>query len=106
MKREDILERMSFVMYGEQLRRVMVYDNENNDMVIRVDTHGMCKESAQKALNNIIAIVRSPFILDVIHGYNGGTAIKQMVQKDLKSPKIVGRRSPLKNPGETLLQIA
>ena len=47
-----------------------------------------------------------PFILDVIHGYNGGTVIKELIYNDLKSPKIVGHRSPQWNPGETLLQIA
>ena len=106
MKREEIMERMSFVMHGEYLRRVRVFDNENDEMVIKVDLHGMCRESAQKALSNIIAIIRSPFILDVIHGYNGGTVIKELICNDLKSPKIKGHRSPNWNPGETLLQIA
>ncbi|MCR5475602.1 MAG: Smr/MutS family protein [Lachnospiraceae bacterium] len=106
MEKEEIMERMSFVMHGEYLRRVRVYDNENNEIVIKVDLHGMCRESAQKALNNIIAIIRSPFILDVIHGYNGGTVIKQMIHEYLKNSKIVGHRSPQWNPGETLLLIA
>jgi len=106
MKREEIMERMGFVLHGEYLRRVRVYCNEEDETVISVDLHGMCRESAQKSLNNIIAIIRSPFILDVIHGYNGGTVIKELIYNDLKSPKIKGHSSPNWNPGETLLQIA
>ena len=87
-------------MHGEYLRRVRVFDNENDEMVIKVDLHGMCRESAQKALSNIIAIIRSPFILDVIHGYNGGTVIKQMIHEDLKSPKIVGHTVRTNEAGE------
>ena len=67
-------------MHGEYLRRVRVFDNENDEMVIKVDLHGMCRESAQKALSNIIAIIRSPFILDVIHGYNGGEEMIALVE--------------------------
>ncbi len=106
MKQEEIMERMSFVMHGEYLSRVMISDNEDGETVIKVDLHGMCRESAQKSLRNIINIIRIPFILDVIHGYNGGTVIKELIYNDLKSPKIVGYRSPNWNPGETLLQIA
>lgn len=32
-------------MHGEYLRRVRVFDNENDEMVIKVDLHGMCRES-------------------------------------------------------------
>ncbi len=106
MKKEEIMERMGYVLHGEYLQRVRVFDNENAETVIKVDLHGMCRESAQKSLSNIIAIIRSPFILDVIHGYNGGTVIKELICNDLKSTKIKGHRSPNWNPGETLLQIA
>ena len=106
MKQEEIMERMTFVLHGEYLRRVKIFKNEEDETVIKVDLHGMCRESAQKSLRNIIAIIRFPFILDVIHGYNGGTVIKEMIYGDLKSPKIREHRSPLWNPGETLMRIA
>ncbi len=105
MKQEEIMERMSFVLHGEYLRRVNIFTNEADETVIKVDLHGMCRESAQKSLNNIIAIFRMPFILDVVHGYNGGTVIKETIYS-LKSPKIREHRSPNWNPGETLMRIA
>ncbi len=87
MKREEIMERMSFVLHGEYLNRVSTFRNEDGETVIKVDLHGMCRESAQKSLNNIIAIIRIPFVLDVIHGYNGGVVIKKMIREDLRSSK-------------------
>ena len=106
MKKEEIMERMSFVLHGEYLRRVSTFENENGETVIKVDLHGMCKESAQKSLNNIIAIFRIPFVLDVIHGYNGGVVIKRMIREELNSSKIKWCSSPGWNPGETLMKIA
>ena len=106
MKKEEIMERLSFVLHGEYLRRVATFENEDGETVIRVDLHGMCKESAQKSLNNIIAIFRIPFVLDVIHGYNGGVVIKRMIREELNSSKIQCCSSPGWNPGETLMKIA
>jgi DNA-nicking Smr family endonuclease len=106
MKREEIMGRMGFVLHGDYLRRVRIYCNEEEETIISVDLHGMCKESAQRSLKNIIAIIRSPFILDVIHGYNGGTVIKELICNELHSPKIKGHSSPNWNPGETFLHIA
>ena len=106
MKQEEIMERMAFVLHGDNLKRVSVFRDDDEQTVVKVDVHGMCRESAQRSLNNIIAIIRSPFVLDVIHGYNGGTVIKEMICNDLKSRKIVSHRSPNWNPGETFLQIA
>ncbi len=106
MKQEEIRERMAFVLHGDNLKRVSVFRDDDEQTVVKVDVHGMCRESAQRSLNNIIAIIRSPFVLDVIHGYNGGTVIKEMICNDLKSRKIVSHRSPNWNPGETFLQIA
>lgn len=106
MKREEIMERMSYVLHGEYLSRVSTFKNGDGETVIRVDLHGMCKETAQKSLNNIIAIFRMPFVLDVIHGYNGGVVIKKMIREELKSSKISGFTSPAWNPAETLMKIA
>ncbi len=106
MRHEEIMERMTFILRGEYLRRVKIFKNEDDETVIKVDLHGMRRESAQKSLSNIINIIRFPFVLDVIHGYNGGTAIKEMIYSDLKSPKIISHRSPNWNPGETLMKIA
>ena len=106
MKKEEIMERMSFVLHGEYLSRVSTFKNGEGETVIKVDLHGMCREAAQKSLNNIIAIIRFPFILDVVHGYNRGVAIKNMIREDLSSSKIQWCSSPGWNPGETLMKIA
>ena len=97
---------MAFVLHGDNIHRVNVFRNEEDETVIKVDLHGMCKESAQKSLNNIIAIFRIPFVLDVIHGYNGGVVIKRMIREELNSSKIKWCSSPGWNPGETLMKIA
>ena len=47
-----------------------------------------------------------PFKLDVIHGYNGGTAIKDMLRTKEISPRIISISSPEYNPGESILEVA
>ena len=36
MKKEEIMERMGYVLHGEYLQRVRVFDNENAETVIKV----------------------------------------------------------------------
>lgn len=106
MKKEEIMERMSFVLAGEYLEKVRVHERANNEIVVQVDVHGMSANVARRTLTNIIAILREPFTLDVIHGFNRGVAIKNIIRTDLASNKIKWASSPNWNPGETFLQIA
>lgn len=76
--------------------------------VITVDTHGMKRKTAMRLLQNIIVYMRvsTAWILRVIHGYHGGTVIKDMIATDLINKRIARKFSPECNQGLTCLEIA
>ena len=102
---EQMMQKMTFLMYGDQLSRVNVAFEEDGTPVIQVDLHEFSCRQAQKTLMNIIAMYRFGFKLEIIHGYNHGTAIKDMIRKDFTNKRIIGKYYP-RNPGRTILEIA
>lgn len=102
---EQVMQRITFVAYGENMRRVRVSKDEDGEMVITVDLHRMKKEDAKKLINGIIALNRFEFRLDVIHGFNNGTVLKSMVNKELNNRRIAARYCDAWNPGNTHLII-
>ena len=106
MGREEIKERMGYVLQGSYLSKSGVRVNDDGEIEIRVDVHGMSVNCAQRTLNNLIVLFRFPFIIQVVHGYNRGVAIKSMINKDLNNTKIMEKRSLAENPGVTYLKIA
>lgn len=100
-----IMERMTFIMRGNDLRRVMVRYNECGEITITVDLHGMSCLEAQMVINNIIKMYRFSFTLDLIHGYNRGTAIKRLINQEIRNSRIVRKYCNSWNPGETFLCI-
>lgn len=59
-----------------------------------IDLHGMLVENAKKHLNDQISrLPKGTISVDVIHGYNNGTALKKMVmafKHDRIERKIIG----------------
>lgn len=90
----------NIILTKEELKRITV-----NKDVIMVDVHGMKVKEAKHLLKNLIALEQNAFTLDVIHGYNGGNAIKNMLQRDFLSNRITNMENMLYNEGETLLSI-
>lgn len=72
---------------------------------VEIDIHGMTHDEAKRYLiqflNRVNGSVRE---VSVIHGWSGGTVLRDMVQKGLRHPKI---RSKVKsaNPGITILML-
>ena len=76
-------------------------------MIIRVDLHAMTRQDAKRFIKNMIALLYMiPFRFDLIHGYNHGTVIKDMLRTDPISTRVKSITSPLWNPGESILEIA
>lgn len=67
-----------------------------------VDVHGMTKKQAKAHIESRIhSANRSVYRLRVIHGYRGGTELRDMVRRELcKNPKVIRVEVGL-NPGET-----
>ncbi len=95
------MNRMQIVLSSEDMRRISEVEDG-----YRVDLHGKNRWEAKVLLRNIINLVRHPFTLDVIHGYNNGIVLKTMINSEEINPRIVGRRISDFNMGETYLTVA
>ncbi len=105
MGREQIMQRMTFIMYGEDICRVNISEESDGTKTIMVDLHGLNRKSAAKMISNIIAMFMFPFNLVLIHGYNHGTVLKEYIAYDLNNPRITKKSTPYNNPGITYLTI-
>ncbi len=70
---------------------------------LEVDLHGLRVEDAKQRLEHLLWNVPAGVTeVRVIHGYNGGQALRDMVRQRLKHPRIAAKLLTL-NPGETRL---
>lgn len=90
----------------DEVTRIQVLQKNNGDLSVVVDVHGMKCWQAERFINNLINIARCPFVMTVIHGYNHGTAILEMVRTKLSNRHIVNRYTDNYNRGITYLAIA
>lgn len=76
---------------------------KKTEKTIEIDIHGLMAEDAKKRLEHILSNA-APDVeeIRVIHGYNNGQALRDMVRKKLKHPRIEAKLLTL-NPGETRL---
>ncbi len=101
---DQMMQKMTFVMFGDDLWRVKISHEEDGTPIVCVDLHQMSCKEARRALNNIIALYKFEFKLDVIHGYNHGTAIRDMIRGDFNNRRIKRMFFP-HNQGRTVLEI-
>ena len=106
MSCEQMMSNMKFILSGEDLKRITVRETEDSLAYIDVDLHGMTRRQAERLVKNIINVNRGKFILNVIHGFNHGTVLKDMMMTNKWSSRVVDRNCPAWNPGQTLLTIA
>jgi DNA-nicking Smr family endonuclease len=74
-----------------------------NQGIVEVDVHGMNKYQAKTYLDSQIRRAgKEVYRIRVIHGYRGGTELKDMIRQEYgrKHPKILRLEIGL-NPGET-----
>lgn len=70
---------------------------------IEVNIHGMTAQDARRALEQLLSRTgKNVTEIKVIHGYNNGQVLRDMVRKQLKHPRIGAKLISL-NPGETRL---
>lgn len=69
--------------------------------VMEVDIHGMTADQARRELEQFLSRVSANITeVIVIHGYNGGQVLLQMVRNQLKHPRIASKVLTL-NSGQT-----
>lgn len=100
------MERSMIFVQNKNSERIKMLKADDGEMLISVDLHYMYKEEARRLLAAIIDENPFEFCLEVIHGFNHGTVLKNMVRDELKNRRIVKKYSPVWNPGSTYLVIA
>ena len=98
MSRENVINRLSLVLNKEDIQRIKV--SEGN---ITVDLHNLGTKDAMILINNIININRDECNIRLIHGYNHGIALKDMINSRFKNPRIVKKQAVSGNLGMTIL---
>lgn len=105
MSKQYVNARLEMILTKEELSRIKITKNQFNILRLIVDLHKMTTREAKKFLNNLINVLRGNFELKIIHGYNHGTAIKEMLQNDFCNGKIKGKYVDEYNPGATFVTI-
>lgn len=78
--------------------------NSQGNGVMELDIHGMTKYQAQICIDSQLKQAKSDlYVIRVIHGYHGGTELREMVRKEYKDHPKVKRVEYDLNPGITKL---
>lgn len=83
MEYKTAMEKMTFLMCGDDLCRIRTEQDEDGIIKVIIDLHGMSKKNAIRMITNIMVLFRFKFRLEVVHGYNHGTAIKEYIYNEL-----------------------
>ncbi len=98
--------RLRMVFTDEEINRLTISEVDERRIRIVADVHGMKCSQARRFINNIINTVRVAFQLIVIHGYNHGTAIKDMLAQNFSNTHITEKHADPYNQGVTHMLIA
>ena len=96
-----IRTRLKMVLTQKELDRISISETGNRRIHITADVHGMKCYEARRFINNIINIVRVTFQLVIIHGYNHGTAIKELLAQNFRNDHIYEQFPDPHNQGVT-----
>jgi DNA-nicking Smr family endonuclease len=104
--RKETINKLQLIYTPEQMERIRFAESVISDNQVTVDVHGMKCTEAKKFLNNLINLVQESFHLIVIHGYNHGTAIKDMLSNNFENAHVARNYPDQRNQGVTHLVIA
>ncbi len=103
---EDTLNRIKMILGPDVLNNIHTANGKNNTEILVFDVHGYSVKKAKREINNIIALNRSGCQLRIVHGYNHGTAIKDMLNsEEFNNKKVLRKVGHINNAGITDLQI-
>lgn len=98
--------RLRMVFTNEEISRLTISEINERRIRIVADVHGMKCSQVRRFINNIINTVRVAFQLIIIHGYNHGTAIKDMLAENFSNTHITEQHPDPYNQGVTHMLIA
>lgn len=105
MNNEKIINRFQMIMTKDDMVRMNIYQNKNGNQVVQFDLHGYNRKTAERQIKNIIAVIPQECYLEIIHGYNNGTVLKELINSELKNDRIAERIAKKNNPGVTTVHI-
>lgn len=94
--------RVDFVLPKDGKQRVSYRTGDDGRIELILDLHGMKCADARKLVINLVNILRQRITIILIHGYNHGTAIRDMLPT-IQSEHIAGLRRDAYNQGKTYL---
>lgn len=101
---KELMNRFHLLLKKSDLEKISMETNkDNNERVVVVNVHNLGTKDAKILLTNVIALNKEGFTIEVIHGYNHGTAIKEMIGSRLNSSRIKEIKGCAHNPGVTFL---
>lgn len=106
MNYQDIVYRLNTIFDSSTLERIKITNNINGEIIIVIDLHRLSCKNAKRLLSNVIANVRIDSRIDVIHGYNHGTSIKDMLLQEFSNVHIIEKHLDPHNQGVTHMSIA
>ena len=101
-----IIARLGMIFSQDEINRIKVRDEAKKNIRVIVDVHGMKCSQAKRFIYNIINTIKTAFKLVIIHGYNHGTAIKDMLADDFTNSHIVDQYQDPYNKGITHMVLA
>lgn len=104
---KQMIEAKINMVYGSEFSERIVVDIDQFGVVrLKVNVHDMHQNAVRHFLNNIINLVRGSFVLTVVHGFNGGTVLKDMIWAESINNRIEQKLAVENNPGRTRLMVA
>lgn len=101
-----IIARLGMIFSQDDINRITVKDEAEKNLKVTVDVHGMKCSQAKRFINNIINAIRSAFKLVIIHGYNHGTAIKDMLADNFTNTHVIDQYQDPYNKGVTYMVLS
>lgn len=90
----------------DEISRLSIKEKPDMKPQITANVHGMKCNQARRFINNINNTIRESFKLIIIHGYNHGTAIKDMLAENFCNSHITKQYIDPYNQGVTHMLIA
>lgn len=76
-----------------------------NNRKAEIDIHNMQKDQARREIERFLSRANGSIKeVQIIHGYNSGTVLRDMVRKGLRHPRIKSKIASL-NDGITILEL-
>lgn len=105
MNKGKLISRFKMIFTTNEIGRISFEMKDNDIEAIKVDVHGLTCARAKRFINNIINLIMDAFKLIVIHGFNHGTAIRDMLRGEFTNVKIDSLFSVMENDGVTYMVI-